>query len=134
MGALIDHRTSFGWLSIYDLKGCKGNISNVKILSNFLEVLVENVMGMNIVGTPQFQYFQDNDYNRERDLVGYSITCIISLSSITIHICELSKTAYIDIFSCCELDESIENQCLNLIKSIFEPDEVRGKIIRRGIK
>lgn len=126
--------SSFGWLSVYDLKGCKGDFDNPIMLKNFLHVLVENVMGMNIVGIPQFQYFEDNDFNREKDLVGYSITCIISLSSITIHICELSKTAYIDIFSCCELDESIENQCLNLIKSVFEPDEVRGKIIRRGVK
>lgn len=126
--------SSFGWLSVYDLKNCKGDINNRLLLSNFLEVLVENIMGMNIIGIPQYEYFEDNEFNRERDLIGYSITCIISLSSITIHICELSKTAYIDIFSCCELDENIENQIFNLIKSVFEPDEIRGKIIRRGIK
>lgn len=126
--------SSFGWLSVYDLKNCKGDINNRLLLSNFLEVLVENVMGMNIIGIPQFQYFEDNEFNRERDLIGYSITCIISLSSITIHICELSKTAYIDIFSCCELNDELDNQILNLIKSVFEPDKIRGKIIKRGIK
>lgn len=126
--------SSFGWLSVYDLKNCKGDINNRLLLSNFLEVLVENIMGMNIIGIPQYEYFEDNEFNRERDLIGYSITCIISLSSITIHICELSKTAYIDIFSCCELNDELDNQIFNLIKSIFEPDEIRGKIIRRGVK
>lgn len=129
----MDKKNSFGWLSIYDLNGCNGLINNKEILLSFLKILVNDIMKMEIVGLPQFEYFPDNSFNRENDLIGYSITCIISLSSITIHICELSKTAYIDIFSCCKLTDDIENDINNLIKSVFNPVEVKGKIIKRGI-
>jgi hypothetical protein len=37
------------------------------------------------------EYFEDNEYNRERDIVGYSVVQIISLSNITNHINEISK-------------------------------------------
>ena len=51
-------------------------------------------------GDTVFEYFPDNDYNRIRDIVGFSVVQVISLSSITLHFNDISKTAYIDVFTC----------------------------------
>ena len=38
--------------------------------------------------------------------MGYSVSQIISLSNITMHINEISRTMYMDIFTCGSLDDS----------------------------
>ena len=45
-----------------------------------------------------------NDYNRIRDIVRFSVVQVISLSSITLHLNDISKTAYIDVFTCSNID------------------------------
>lgn len=127
----MDNKKNFGSLLIYDCKNCKGEINDKKILSSFLDNLVEGIMNMKIINKT-FEWFDDNSYNRQRNLVGYSITAIISLSSITIHICSQLKTAYIDIFTCCNIDENDKNKILDLIKKVFKPDLIKGKYIERG--
>ena len=127
----MDNKKNFGSLLIYDCKNCKGEINDKKILSSFLDNLVEDIMDMKIINKT-FEWFDDNLYNRQRNLVGYSITAIISLSSITIHICSQLKTAYIDIFTCCNIDENDKNKILDLIKNFFKPDLIKGKLINRG--
>ena len=124
---------SFGWLSIYDLHNCEFPFTDKSYLQNFLKILVQDIMDMKIIGTPQFEYFEDNEYNRQRGLIGFSITTIISLSSITIHICDIQKTVYIDIFSCCKLNKEIKRQINELIKLVFKPNVIKKKIINRGI-
>lgn len=124
---------SFGWLSIYDLNSCEFPFTDKSYLQNFLKILVEDIMDMKMIGTPQFEYFEDNEYNRERGLVGFSITTIISLSSITIHICDIQKTAYIDIFSCCNLNNKMKKEINELIKLVFKPNGIKKKIIKRGV-
>lgn len=125
---------SFGWLSIFDLNDCEFPFTDKSYLQNFLKILIEDIMEMKMIGTPQFEYFEDNEYNRERGLIGFSITTIISLSSITIHICDIQKTAYIDIFSCCKLNNEMKKQITDLIKLVFKPNGIKRKIIKRGIK
>jgi len=127
----MDNKKNFGSLLIYDCKNCKGEINDKVILSSFLDNLVEDIMEMKIINKT-FEWFDDNSYNRQRNLVGYSITAVISLSSITIHICSQLKTAYIDIFTCCNIDENDKIKILNLIKKVFKPDLIRGKYIDRG--
>jgi S-adenosylmethionine/arginine decarboxylase-like enzyme len=128
----MDNKKNFGTLLIYDCKNCEGEINDKKILSSFLDNLVEGIMNMKIINKT-FEWFDDNSYNRQRKLVGYSITAIISLSSITIHICSQLKTAYIDIFTCCSINENDKNKILYLIKKVFKPDLIRGKYIDRGL-
>lgn len=123
---------NFGTLLIYDLKDIKGNTTDKSYLKDFIEKLVD-IMDMTIIGTPQFEYFPYNAYNVERGLVGYSITAIISLSSITIHICDIQKTAYIDCFTCCRVDNDIKNKINHLINEFFNPDEIYTKEIKRGL-
>lgn len=122
----------FGTLLVYDMRDCKGEINDKKELSLFLDNLIEDTMGMSIINKT-FEWFDDNAYNRERNLVGYSITAIISLSSVSIHICSQSKTVYIDVFTCCNVDEVMIDKIEYLIRQVFKPDELRTKVIERGI-
>lgn len=123
---------TFGTLLIFDLKDCKTSDLNKKdILQRFIDVLIEYVMDMKKIGDTQFQYFEDTPFNRANDLIGYSITQIISLSSITIHICEISKNVYIDIFTCCPITDKIKEDILELIMMTFKPSSIENKYILR---
>jgi S-adenosylmethionine/arginine decarboxylase-like enzyme len=125
---------NFGSLLIYDLKDIESIKSkNKDELYQLLHIIVEEIMDMNIIGEPTFEYFQDNEYNHSRGLTGFSATCIISLSSITLHICDIQKTAYIDIFTCCKIDEDITFNISKTLKRFFEPSQIRTKIIHRGV-
>ena len=95
----------FGAHLIIDADECEGDIKDKEHIQKFIDTLVED-MGMKKKGATIFEYFEDNEYNRERDIVGYSVVQIISLSSIVIHINDISRTMYLDVFTCSELDET----------------------------
>lgn len=123
----------FGTLLIFDLKGlkCKNTLDNRPKLQRFIDILVEEIMGMKKIGSTQFEYFPSNEFNIENDLVGYSITQIISMSSISIHICDISSKAYIDIFTCCEITDKILKDIDELICFTFKPTEINFKTFER---
>lgn len=124
---------SFGTLLIYDLKNCESpDLNNKEVLQKFIDVLVEYVMEMKKVGDTKFEYFDRTPFNVANDLVGYSITQIISLSSITIHICEISKNLYLDCFTCCKINDKIKEDILQLIKMTFKPTSLEIKFIDRN--
>ncbi len=87
----------FGKELIIDMKDCLGNITSKEHIQIFIDTLIRKI-DMQKKGETIFEYFEDNDYNRERDIVGYSIVQIISLSNITIHINEKSKSVYYNLF------------------------------------
>lgn len=122
---------SFGKLLIFDLKECNKFFLNDKIvLQHFINHIIE-MMKMKKIGNTIFEYFEPNDFNIANDLVGFSITQIISLSSITIHICEGSGNVYIDIFTCCEVNEELYNKVKDYILYVFNPISLNEKIIER---
>ncbi len=124
---------SFGSLIIFDLKNCL-NISNLNdrtILQYFINNLVIDIMKMKKIGETQFEYFEPNDFNIKNGLVGYSITQIISMSSITIHICEGKNNVYIDCFTCCKIDDDIMNKIKELIFFVFNPSSYTNNVIAR---
>jgi S-adenosylmethionine/arginine decarboxylase-like enzyme len=122
---------AFGSLLIYDLKNCLStNLNDKNILQYFINELIQ-IMNMTAIGPTVFEYFEPNEFNILNDLVGYSITQIISMSSITIHICEGSKNVYIDIFTCCVITDNIINKINNLIIYIFNPDNINHRFIER---
>ena len=94
----------FGKHFIIDADDCLGELKERKHIQEFIDVLVSK-LDMKKKGETVFEYFEDNDYNRERDIVGWSVVQIISLSSIVIHINEISRTLYLDVFTCGDLDE-----------------------------
>ena len=120
----------FGTHLILDADDCQGKLNDRKHIQSFIDTLVEE-MGMKKVGETIFEYFEDNDYNRERDIVGYSVVQIISLSNITIHINEISKTIYLDVFTCGDLDDTK----IGLIFSdYFQAQNSKKRIMTRDAK
>ena len=120
----------FGTHLIIDADCCEGNITSKDHIQLFINHLVEE-MGMKKMGDTQFIYFEDNSYNRERDIVGYSVFQCISQSSIVIHINEISKTIYLDVFTCSSLNES---NVVLLFSDFFKPTKIKKQIIYRDAK
>ena len=120
----------FGTHLILDADDCQGKINDRKHIQSFIDTLVKK-MGMKKVGETIFEYFEDNDYNRERDIVGYSVVQIISLSNITIHINEISRTIYLDVFTCGDFDDTK----IGLIFSdYFQAQKIKKRILTRDAK
>ena len=120
----------FGRELIIDADDCKGNITDKDYIQKFINELVQT-LGMKKKGDTIFEYFEDNDYNRTRDIVGYSVVQIISLSNITLHINEISKTFYVNIFTCGELDDL---KAILLFSEYFKPMKMKKQIIIRDAR
>ena len=118
---------NFGRELLIEADDCKGNITDKEHIQKFIDQLVET-MGMKRKGDTIFEYFEDNEYNRTRDIVGYSVVQIISLSNITLHINEISSTFYVNIFTCGELDEL---KVVLLFTEYFKPTKMKRQIITR---
>ena len=80
-------------------------------------------------GPTIFEMFEDIPYNRERDIVGYSVVQIISLSNITIHINDISRSIYMDIFTCGELNEEL---VISVFNKYFKPNKYTSRIVIRN--
>lgn len=117
----------FGKHLIIDANECEGEIRDKQHIQNFINDLCE-LSKMKKKGETQFIYFEDNDYNRYRDIVGWTITQVISLSNITIHINELSRTIYFDFFTCGEIKEDLINV---LFQNYFRPKQIKKIILNR---
>lgn len=117
----------FGKHLIIDANECEGEIRDKQHIQNFINDLCE-LSKMKKMGETQFIYFEDNDYNRCRDIVGWTITQVISLSNITIHINEISRTIYFDLFTCSEIKEDLIE---TLFKSYFRPKQIKKIILQR---
>jgi S-adenosylmethionine/arginine decarboxylase-like enzyme len=117
----------FGKHLIIDANDCKGELKEKDHIQMFINTLIDK-LDMKKKGETIFEYFEDNDYNRERDIVGWSVVQIISLSSIVIHINEISKTIYLDVFTCGDLDELI---VILHFSYYFEPSNIKTQIIIR---
>ena len=112
---------------IIDANKCEGNITCIENINNFITDLCR-VGGMTKKGNLIVENFPDNQYNRERDLVGYSVVQIVSLSNVTLHINFISKTIYMDWFTCGELNE---DKVINLFKYYFRPETIKTILLNR---
>jgi S-adenosylmethionine/arginine decarboxylase-like enzyme len=120
----------FGSHLILDTSGCNDNITNIDVINEFINKLC--IIGnMKRKGKLIVEEFEDNDFNRTNDLVGYSIVQIISLSNITLHINFISRTMYMDFFTCGEL---YPNKIIDLVKHYFECNTYKKIIIYRDAK
>jgi len=120
----------FGKELILDCDDCQGNITSKDIIQEFIDILVKE-LDMKKKGETIFEYFEDNEYNRERDIVGYSVVQIISLSNITLHINEISKTVYLNLFTCGNMNE---DKVVFLFNNYFRPMKVKKQILIRDAK
>lgn len=117
----------FGKELIIDGNQCEGEIRDRKHIQNFIDDLCE-LTKMKKKGETIFTYFEDNDYNRIRDIVGWTILQVITLSNITIHINEISRTIYFQIFSCGDIKEDLINV---LFQNYFKPKTIKTIKINR---
>ena len=123
-------KKAFGVHYILDADNCEGEIKDRKHIQDFIDTLISK-LGMKKKGETVFEYFEDNDYNRERDIVGWSVVQIISLSNITIHINEISRTIYLDVFTCGELDDLTVSL---LFSDFFKATKMKKQIIYRDAR
>lgn len=114
---------------IIDAKECEGILNDKEIIEKFITEICE-ISNMKKVGNMIAEYFPHNEYNIENDLVGYTIVQVISVSSITIHIAEISKTVYFNFHTCGFLDDK---KVVELFESYFQPKQTRARIINRDI-
>lgn len=120
----------FGKELILDCDDCQGNITSKDIIQEFIDILVKE-LDMKKKGETIFEYFENTDYNRERDIVGYSVVQIISLSNITLHINEISKTVYLNLFTCGNMNQ---DKVVFLFNNYFRPMKVKKQILIRDAK
>jgi len=118
----------FGSHLILDATGCdEYKIRNIENINEFINKLC--IIGnMKRKGRLIVEEFEDNEFNRNNDLVGYSIVQIISLSNITLHINFISKTIYMDFFTCGEL---YTNRVIKLFNDYFNFNNYKKIIIYR---
>jgi hypothetical protein len=120
----------FGHHLIIDANECEGDITNKNHIQNFINDLV--ILGnMKKKGDTIFEFFDDTPFNRENDLIGYSVCQIISLSNITLHINFISKTVYYDFFTCGNINEE---EIIGLFKKYFNPKTIKKIILNREAK
>jgi S-adenosylmethionine/arginine decarboxylase-like enzyme len=122
--------TNFGTLMIFDCVGCNAFINDKAYLDEFVNSTVKE-MGMKKINNPAVEWFPDNDFNRKHDLIGFSYLQIISLSSITIHCCTLSGKMYIDVFTCCKINDTLVDAISFIIQKLFSPLIINKKQINR---
>jgi S-adenosylmethionine/arginine decarboxylase-like enzyme len=121
----------FGTHLILDANKCDEiKIKDLDNINDFIMGLCE-IGNMKRKGNLIVEEFEDNEFNRDNDLVGYSIVQIISLSNITLHINFISKTIYFDFFTCGEV---LESKIIKLFKYHFEPEITKKIIIYRDAK
>ena len=87
---------------------------------------------MKKMAEPSFIYLSDeNDYYVEKDIVGFTVLQGIETSSITIHFCEGSRTAYFDLFSCKCFDQDI---VIDLFNEYFGGEIANQMFLSRNAK
>ncbi len=115
---------------IIDARDCQGILDNKEIIEKFINELCL-LCDMKKVGNMVAEYFPYNPYNIENDLCGYTIVQVISVSSITIHIAEISKTVYFNFHTCKYLPD---DKVVELFKSYFQPKALRRRLVNRDLK
>jgi len=117
----------FGHHLIIDANECSGEIRSIEKITDFINDLCE-IGQMQKKGDLIIEEFEENQFNINNDLVGYSIVQIISLSNITIHINFISRTIYFDFFTCGKIKEGL---IVALFKNYFNPKTIKKIIINR---
>jgi len=117
----------FGKHLILDCNNCQGNITTRYNIQKFIDELCV-LSNMQKKGETIFEYFPENEFNIKNDIVGYSVCQIISLSSITMHINNISKTFYFDFFTCGQIDIDL---VVDLFDKYFKPKTIKKIMLIR---
>ena len=114
---------AWGQLTAINLYGCdKELLTNPEKIKTFVLELCKTI-AMKPYGEPNLQRFG------EGDLEGYTLVQLIETSSITVHLDETGKRAFIDVFSCKEFDAK---KALDFSQDYFKAVTASGQTIERG--
>lgn len=112
----------WGYHLLLDCAGCNDNIKSRESIYNFVKELVKEI-DMVAHGEPIIEYMLPDDPK-----AGYSLFQLITTSNISAHFVEPDNTAYFDVFSCKEFDQSIAER---IVAKYFEPKKVRKMFLTR---
>ncbi len=118
----------FGKHLILDCDEMNINMESMEEIQKFIDELVIDVLKMKKVGKTHYEYFEDSYYNRIRGIVGYSVVQVISLSSIVLHLNDIPKSGFIDIFTCGDIKAGEVIACVN---KYFSPQKIHSRLISR---
>ena len=119
---IVDH---WGEHLSIDLRACNDLVKDKNVILEFGEKLIKQI---NMEKWDDFKNPLCVHFGKD-DKAGYTYSCLITTSNICAHFCDISKNAYLDIFSCRTIDINIVR---NLIFETFNPVEWRHRFDIRG--
>jgi S-adenosylmethionine/arginine decarboxylase-like enzyme len=123
-GAVVDSSPSWGYHLLLDLRACsKEAIRDAETIRQFTVDLVEAI-DMKAYGEPILAHFAEH----KAEAAGWSLVQLIETSSITGHFCDLSGDAYLDVFSCKEIDV---DAAVALVEERFAPERITKSLLIR---
>ena len=118
----------WGYEYIADCSYCNyDKIHSLENIQCFIDELCQRTY-MTKMGPLHYHYLEDNEYNKSKDITGYSVCQFIQTSSIVLHLCEESRNMYINFFSCKPFNNNLVK---GLIRIYFEPDTIRDFYLSR---
>jgi hypothetical protein len=118
----------FGYEFIADCGECNyDKLHSLENIEAFIDELCEKI-SMKKMGPLHSQYLEDNEYNKELDITGYRVCQFIETTSIVLHLCEHSRSVYINFFTCRAFTP---NMVKKLIRNYFEPVSIRDYYLSR---
>jgi len=115
----------WGYHAMFDCAACDKNlITSEENIYNFIKELVPAI-DMVAFGEPMIKHFATHD----PDKAGFSFVQMIETSSITGHLVDKNGDAYIDIFSCKEVNLEVSQE---MIKKYFKPEKIRLNFVTRS--
>jgi S-adenosylmethionine/arginine decarboxylase-like enzyme len=112
----------WGYHLILDCSGCNNSTKDKETIYQFVKQLINDIE-MIAVGEPVIEYLSPTEENS-----GYSLMQMIMTSNITAHFVDSTQSAYIDVFSCKEFDNSV---VIDLVKKYFSPKKIKTTFLTR---
>jgi S-adenosylmethionine/arginine decarboxylase-like enzyme len=79
-------------------------------------------------GEPLIARLTDDDGTFPDALSGFTVVQLLHTSNLTLHICDLTRTLYFDLFSCKRFSQE---KAIDVIKKFFDPQGVRVTYLTR---
>ena len=118
----------WGYEYIADCGDCDyDKLHSIENIQAFIDELCERTC-MKKMGPLHSHYLEDNEYNKKHDIIGYSICQFIQTSSIVLHLCEESRSVYINFFSCKTFSTKVVT---SLIHKYFDPVSIKDYYLTR---
>ena len=110
---------------VLDMGGCNENVCHKEPIRDFVKELV-SAIDMVAYGKPIIVHFAEHSY----EAAGYSLVQLIETSAIMGHFSDNNRDAYLDIFSCKNIDKEA---AIQVVEKHFSPTQIHAAFLNRGI-